>query len=116
MSAPFADAQTASAQWPAAARKFKRRCLICRHYFERHELFRIVKTSAGVYVVYAPETSSSDSRESRSAQGRSAYVCTAQACRQKIHLQKGRAVSHALKVSLSLSVLEAITNTLQTSP
>jgi predicted RNA-binding protein YlxR (DUF448 family) len=115
MTLPFVEVQPSSDKSSSYARKFKRRCIVCKLYFERSQLFRMVKVSSTECRVYPPTVASS-LLAPPFAQGRSAYVCTTLTCRNRIHLQKGRALSHALKTSLSSTMLETLTNALQTSP
>ena len=96
-------------------RKFKRRCLVCRNYFLQKEMFRIRKQDATFLGQWASPVVTVLSPHSL-CQGRSAYLCSSQACWVKIPLQKGRLLSQALRTQLSSQALESLMETLQNPP
>ena len=75
------------------ARKFKRRCVVCRAYQAAAEMWRL-RASSFKEALTTSET------------GRSAYLCKEARCLETLLSKKGRPLSHALRCSISIETLK----------
>ena len=79
-----------------------RECICCGNKFQKTGLFRIVQNESGIFL----------DREGK-AEGRGAYICKSQACREKLVQQ--RRLNRAFKKKVEDSVYGAITAALETA-